>query len=56
MADLEDRHADAGQRDEIALNLFEDRHRQDGRTGGEVVDALNGRHSYLVSRFRGFVT
>ena len=33
--------------DEIALNLFEDGHRQDGRTGGEVVDALNRWHEEL---------
>jgi hypothetical protein len=40
MADLEDRHPHAGQRDEVALHLFQDRHRQHRRSGGEIVDAL----------------
>ena len=44
MADFEDRHPDAGQRDEIALNLFQHRQRQHGRTGGEVEDAMDGCH------------
>ena len=42
MADLEDRHADAGQRHEIALDLLEHRHRQHRGAGGEVEDAMNG--------------
>ena len=33
MADFEDRHADAGQRDQVPLGLFDDRQRQDGRPG-----------------------
>ena len=39
MADLHHRHADAGQRDQIALRLLEHRQRQDGGTGGEVENA-----------------
>jgi hypothetical protein len=45
MADLEDRHADAGQRYQVALNLFENRQRQHRWTSGEVEDAVNGGHS-----------
>ena len=50
VADLQDRHADARQRDEIALRLFEDGLGQDGGTGAEVEDALNGgRHGLAHS-------
>jgi hypothetical protein len=44
VADLEDRHADSRQRHEIALNLFENGHRQDRGPRREVVDAMNGSH------------
>ena len=42
VADLHDRHADVGQRDQIALRLLEHRKRQDGGAGGEVVDTGRG--------------
>src|SRR5262245_41339039 len=41
MADLQDRHADAGQRQQVALHLFENGQRQHGRARGEVVDAVD---------------
>src|SRR5580692_7726524 len=44
MADLENRHAHAGQREEIALNLLEDRYWQHCRSGGKVVHAVSGGH------------
>ena len=45
VADLEDRHPGAGQRDQIPLDFLEHRDGQHRRTGGEVVDAMNGcRH------------
>ena len=44
MADLENRHTDAGQRDQIALNLLEHRQRQHRGARGEVVNAMNGGH------------
>src|SRR5438034_9210753 len=50
MADLENRHADARQRDQIALDLLEHRNRQDRWTRGEVVNAMNGGH--MVTRCR----
>ena len=48
VADLEDRHADAGQRHEIALRLLENGHGQDRGAGGKVVDALDSRSHELV--------
>src|SRR5450631_2277026 len=50
MADLENRHADARECQEVALDLFEDGYRQHGRTGGEVVDAAHG--GQMVTRWR----
>jgi hypothetical protein len=44
MADLEDRHANAWQCDEVALNFFKHRQRHDRRTGGKIVDPMNRRH------------
>ena len=39
MADLQDRHADARERQQIALRLLEHLDRQHRRTGGEIEDA-----------------
>src|SRR5262245_14687032 len=50
VADLEDRHADARQRDQIPLDLFQHRHGQYRGTRGEVVDTMNSGH--LVTRCR----
>jgi hypothetical protein len=47
MADFEDRDARPGQREQIALDLLQDGQRQNGRTGGEVVDAVNDSHRKL---------
>ena len=44
MADLENRDADAGQRQQIALNLLKNRQRQHGRSGGEVEYTMNRGH------------
>ena len=43
MADLEHRHADAGQRQQVLLDLLEHGDRQHGRTGGKVVNASGSR-------------
>src|ERR1019366_8497884 len=48
MTDLENRHADPRQRDEIALDFLEHRHGQHGRPGGEVVNAMDSGH--MVTR------
>ena len=41
MADLEHRHADAGERQQVALRFLECGERQHGRAGREVVDAVH---------------
>ena len=41
MADLEDRHADAGQRQEVALRLLEHFDRQHRRAGRKIEDAMS---------------
>ncbi len=48
VADLHDGHPDAGQADEIALDLFEDGQGQHRRPGREVVDAFGGGHGWLL--------
>ena len=47
MADLHHRHADARQRQQIALRFLEHRQRQHGGTGGKVVDAMRGGKSWI---------
>src|SRR4029079_7765353 len=42
VTDLHDGHADAWQRDEIALGLLEHLQRQDRRPGGEIEDPMDG--------------
>src|SRR5439155_20551810 len=44
VADLEDRHPDAGQRDEVALNLLEDRQWQNRGACRKIEDALHDSH------------
>ena len=56
MADLHDRHADAGQREQIALRLFEHGQGQDGGTGGEVEDAVSHTGGLEAWRLGGMTT
>jgi hypothetical protein len=44
VADLENRHADAGQRQEVALNFLQNRHRHDRWTGRKIEHALYRSH------------
>ena len=39
-----------GKGEQIALDLFEDRHRQHRRSGGEVVDAMSSRRRFSWHR------
>src|SRR6058998_3139065 len=66
MADLEDRHAHTGKRDQVTLNLLEHRERQDRRAGRKIEDALHDSHHWApcdsatksrkrLSEFRVFV-
>ena len=50
MADLEHRHADVRQRQQIAARLLEDRFRQHGRSRAEIEYAIykGGRHHKLA--------
>jgi hypothetical protein len=51
MADFENRHPGARQRDEIALDLFEDGDGEDCRAGGEIMNTMNGcRHRILLQK------
>jgi hypothetical protein len=52
MADLEDRHADTGEGEEIALRLLEDLERKNSRTGGEVMDAWRSGHGWALEESR----
>ena len=45
VADLENRHADARQRHQLALSLLEHRHRQHGGAGGEIENAFRFHES-----------
>jgi hypothetical protein len=44
MADLEDRHADAWQREEISLRLLENVDRKHRRAGGKIEDSSCRSH------------
>ena len=44
MADFENRHPDARQGDQVALDLFEDGHGQDGWARREIEHAMHGSH------------
>ena len=44
MADLEDRHADAGQRHQVALRLLEHLERQHGRPSGKIENSVRSSH------------
>jgi hypothetical protein len=46
VADLKNRHADAGQRQQVALRLLEDFDRQNRRPGRKVEDTSHGGHLY----------
>ncbi len=50
VADLEDRHADAGHRQEVLACLFEDLDRKHGRPGGKIENAIRCRHSVTTCR------
>src|SRR6187402_1772825 len=52
VADLEDRHADAGHRQKILAGLFEDLDRKHGRPGGKIENSIRCRHSVTTCKSR----